>query len=187
MAPDESILARSALQTRRFVLGVSSMSPIKNFQRLIDAWEGLGRTDFKLVLAGGHNRKLFQDAGPCRGTNTQFLGYVTDGELRALYENAACFVYPSLYEGFGLPPIEAMSCGCPVIASHCSALPEVCGDAALYCDAYSATDIGRRITEVLDHPELAEELRRRGRQRAVLYTYRTCAAKLWANILPLLD
>jgi glycosyltransferase involved in cell wall biosynthesis len=77
------------------------------------------------------------------------VGYVNDGELRALYEGAACFVYPSLYEGFGLPALEAMACGCPVIVSAAASLPEVCGDAALYCDPLDPESIARQIRRLM--------------------------------------
>jgi glycosyltransferase involved in cell wall biosynthesis len=86
------------------------------------------------------------------------LGYVSDGELRALYESASIFVYPSFYEGFGIPPVEAMTCGCPVLVDPSSALPESCGDAALYYDPSSPDDISEKIASLLDSPKVALEL-----------------------------
>jgi glycosyltransferase involved in cell wall biosynthesis len=98
-------------------------------------------------------------------------GRVTDAELRALYENAECFVYPSFYEGFGLPPLEAMTCGCPVVVSRAASLPEVCGEAAVYCDPGNPADIGRALDQVLEDSELRSELRQRGVDRAAQFTW----------------
>jgi glycosyltransferase involved in cell wall biosynthesis len=127
------------------------------------------------LLAGGTARHVFGD----RRVSTvhprvRDLGYVTDGQLRALYENAACLVQPSLYEGFGLPPLEAMACGCPVVASRAASLPEVCGDAAIYCDPHDPRDIARCIQEVLE-PTLSKDLRARGARRAKQFTWRGAA------------
>jgi glycosyltransferase involved in cell wall biosynthesis len=107
------------------------------------------------------------------------VGYVSDGELRALYEHAACFVYPSLYEGFGLPPLEAMACGCPVLASDAAAIPEVCGDAALYCDARSPGDLAARLGALMREPALRRTLAERGRARAAQFSWRRAAAANW--------
>jgi len=105
-------------------------------------------------------------------------GFVTDGELKALYENATCFVFPSLYEGFGLPPLEAMYCGCPVITSRQASLPEVCGDAALYCDATSVDDIAQKIEQMLGSADLREMYRQRGLKRAHAHGWREAADQL---------
>ncbi|MGH9891149.1 MAG: glycosyltransferase family 4 protein, partial [bacterium] len=103
------------------------------------------------------------------------IGYVTDGQLRALYERAACLVFPSLYEGFGLPPLEAMACGCAVITSDTTSLPEVCGDAALYCDPSDPRDIAAQISAVLTRPDLAAELRVRAVARSRLFRWKATA------------
>jgi glycosyltransferase involved in cell wall biosynthesis len=184
---EEGILARNGLTKNRFVLGVSSMSPVKNFVGLAAAHKHLGRQDYHLVIVGGGNTRIFQDLGRGLASSAVFLGYVSDAELRALYENAACFAYPSYYEGFGLPPIEAMSCGCPVVVSNRAALAEVCGDAALYCDPDDPIDISRKIATVLDDAKLARDLCERGRAHAQRYTYKQCAAKIWSEISRLLD
>jgi glycosyltransferase involved in cell wall biosynthesis len=129
----------------------------------------LGDERLPLVAAGGGNSRIFAGAAPGSGTAT---GYVTDAELRALYEGASCFVLPSLYEGFGLPALEAMSCGCPVIASNTASLPEVCGDGALLCDPRDPKDIAARISFLLDQPGERERLRQRGMARAGEFTWR---------------
>jgi glycosyltransferase involved in cell wall biosynthesis len=98
--------------------------------------------------------------------------------LRALYENAACFIFPSFYEGFGLPPLEAMHCGCPVIVSDRASLPEVCGDAAVYCDPDDPADIARQLRLVLTSSELRRELREAGFARARSFGWQRSAEQL---------
>jgi glycosyltransferase involved in cell wall biosynthesis len=105
-------------------------------------------------------------------------GYVTDPELRALYENAACFVYPSLYEGFGLPPLEAMSCGCPTLVARAASLPEVCGDAALYCDPRDPASIAQQIRCLVDDTSRRADLRARGLARAREFSWDRSAGTL---------
>jgi len=128
---DESILDRHSLRQRPYVLGVSSMSPHKNFATLVRAVELLGeKCSFDVVVAGGTNPRIF--ASGELPDFVKHVGYVSDEELRALYEHAACFVFPSYYEGFGLPAAEALALGCPVIAADAASIPEVCGDLAIY-------------------------------------------------------
>jgi glycosyltransferase involved in cell wall biosynthesis len=182
VAPVTDVLSRFDLNPGNYVLGVSSRSPIKNFQGLIQAWSLLRRSGMKLAIAGMTNKRVFKHSGPDPLNNVSWLGYVSDNELRALYENAALFVYPSFYEGFGYPPLEAMSCGCPVVVARASALPESCGDAAVYCDPSSPDDIARCIGSVLDDPQLAAELREKGRLRAAQFTIRKTASLLWAEL-----
>ena len=107
----------------------------------------------------------------------RFAGYVTDAELPALYAAAAVFAYPSLYEGFGIPPLEAMACGTPVVASTAGALPEVLGDAALLIDPNNQRALGEALEAVLSKPEVRDRLQSAGRRRARLYTWNSCARK----------
>jgi glycosyltransferase involved in cell wall biosynthesis len=167
--PDSGILERLGL-TRRYLLAVSSHSLHKNFAGIQAAVTHMRRQDFTLVFAGGVNSRIFS-AGEALAGEARLTGRVTDAELRALYENAECFVYPSFYEGFGLPPLEAMTCGCPVVVSRSASLPEVCGEAALYCDPADPADIARALDEVLADSELRSELRRRGKERAGQFTW----------------
>ena len=157
----------------QFVLYVGNIKPHKNLVRLIDAFDELRRTgleDLKLLIIGDeisklpalrravHRHKLHK--------HVRFLGFVSDGTLRILYRLASVFVFPSLYEGFGLPPLEAMASGTPVVTSNQSSLPEVTGDAAVLVDPYDVDSLVDGIRRVLTDPALAAELRRRGPERA---------------------
>lgn len=184
--PALEILDQFGLEPGKFVLGVSSRSPIKNFSGLALAVHALNRPELKLAVAGRRHPKLFREQASDTESSIIWLDYVSDTQLRALYEAAALFVYPSFYEGFGIPPIEAMSCGCPVVAAAASSLPESCGDAALFCDPSNPADIAQKIGEILDQPELAESFRTRGRAQAARYTSERTASLIWSQILPLL-
>lgn len=184
---DINILKKNKLESMKYVLAVSSLNPNKNFQSIIKAIEVLGNINVDIVIAGGTNPKVFKRSNKDLRSNVKYLGYVNDGELRALYENAICFIYPSLYEGFGLPPLEAMACGCPVIVSNVASLPEVCGDAALYCDPYSPKDIADKIKLLIANPSLQEELRQKGLERAKLFTWEKCAKETMAVIEEVLN
>jgi glycosyltransferase involved in cell wall biosynthesis len=143
--------------------------PHKNHARLFEAFALLRETRprLRLVLTGGGHERL---GSLPEGVET--LGVVTTSELASLYRRAACLVFPSLYEGFGLPPLEAMACGCPVAASQAGAVPEVCGDAAVLFDPTSAEDIARAIVET---DTQRETLRDRGLARAAEFTWESAA------------
>jgi glycosyltransferase involved in cell wall biosynthesis len=184
VAPDPTVLSKFGLVKGQYVLGVSSRSVIKNFEGLQRAWMRLARHDMRLAIAGGSNAQLFgRGSETVTGSQAVLLGYVSDSELRALYENAALFAYPSYYEGFGLPPVEAMTCGCPVLVARSSSLPEVCGDAAIYCDPGSVTDIADKMSSVLDDPQLAADLREKGTSRSAQFSTQKTASLLWNAIV----
>ena len=172
---DLSFLALHGLTEVPYVLAVSSLNPNKNFSGLIRAIEMLGDVNFKIVIAGGMNSKVFSDRPVFLSNFVTQVGYVTDDELRLLYQNASCFVYPSLYEGFGLPPLEAMASGCPVIVSNIASLPEVCGEAALYCDPFDPLDIAEKIQLLMADVDLRNELIARGFERVKKFTWDKCA------------
>ncbi|WP_053060251.1 glycosyltransferase family 4 protein [Burkholderia contaminans] len=180
---DHGVLSRLNLETDRYVLFVGSLAPGKNLVRALAAVALMRESHptLRFVIAGGANAKIFGARAAGLREDDPYVtwaGYVTDGELKALYEHAGCFVFPSLYEGFGLPPLEAMRCGCPVIVSHEGALPEVCGGAALFCDAYSPPDIAAAIARVMDDPELRARLRTLGREHAQRYSWQRSARML---------
>ncbi len=108
----------------------------------------------------------------------RMLGYLRDELLPALYRRALALVYPSLYEGFGLPPIEAMATGCPVLAANVTAMPEVCGDAALYCDPLDRGSITAGMRRLAEDDALRARLAAAGPARAALYTWETAAAQV---------
>jgi glycosyltransferase involved in cell wall biosynthesis len=172
---------------RPFLLAVSSMSPHKNFRNLVAAVALLGETDYDVLIAGGGNPAIFRNAELQLPKTVKYLGYVCDGELKALYARARCFIYPSLYEGFGLPPLEAMASGCPVIVAKAGSLPEVCGDAALYCDPHNAEDIAEKIKMVMRDSDLRDSLSMKGLERAKMYTWEKCADRTIRAIECLLD
>jgi glycosyltransferase involved in cell wall biosynthesis len=177
VAPDAGILDRLKIRGQRYVLAVGSQTLNKNFRAVIDASTLLGDANVKIVAAGGSNNRVFSGL-PIEDPNLILAGYVSNGELRVLYENAECFIFPSLYEGFGLPPLEAMHCGCPTLVSECSAIPEICGDAAVYCDPNDPTDIAKQLRRILDSPSLRDELRGAGFARTKLFTWRRAAEQL---------
>jgi glycosyltransferase involved in cell wall biosynthesis len=168
-APD--ILARHGLADRRYVLAVSSRSRHKNLRAVAEAMALLGDRDWVYVFAGGGNARIFGDQAETWPAGVRALGYVTDGELRALYEHAECFVFPSFYEGFGYPPLEAMACGCPVVVSRAASLPEVCGEAAVYIDPADPRDLAAALERVMGDEGLRLDLRRRGLAQAKRFSW----------------
>ena len=167
------VLARNGLEPRRYALAVGTSAAHKNLAALQGAVALLEQHGMTLALAGARDAAVFQSTG---ATTARALGRVSDAELRALYEHALCLVFPSRYEGFGLPPLEAMWCGCPVIAGRAGAVPEVCGDAALWFEPGDPAGLAVALGEVIGGagPALAQA----GRARAQLYSWPAAAARL---------
>ncbi len=169
------------LPTSPYLLYVGTLQPRKNVVKLIEAFSSLKKehADLKLYLVG--KKGWLYDEIYVRVTqlNLQddvvFTGYVTDGEKNALYKHAQAYVLPSLYEGFGNPPLEAMSAGCPAIVSNNSSLPEVCGDACVYFDPNDTIDMAKKIDEVLSNNELRASLKAKGLQRVKEFSWKKCA------------
>lgn len=134
----KDIFQQIGLEDSRYILAVGSVNPNKNFSLILRVAEHI--SEYHFVIAGGGNGTVFQEQAMNVPDNVTFIGYVTDEELFALYAHAECFLFPSLYEGFGIPPLEAMIFGCPVITSNCASMPEVCGDAAIYCNPHSVEE-----------------------------------------------
>ena len=174
---DCRVLKRLNLAGRPYVLAVGSLKPNKNFMGVARAAALLEDINVKFVAAGGSDTRVFARA-PVPDDKLVLAGYVTEAELRALYENAACFLFPSLYEGFGLPALEAMNCGCPVIASYRASLPEVCADGATYCDPDDPADIALKVRRILRSRSLREELREAGFARARAFSWNRAAGEL---------
>jgi glycosyltransferase involved in cell wall biosynthesis len=154
-----------------YLLFVGSLTEGKNLQGAVDALSLLrSRYDVRLVVVGGVGRGLA--SGSIRipescSDRVEFLGQAEDvGRLVDLYRRAICLVFPSRYESSGLPPTEAMACGCPVVATDLPALRERCGDAALYCDAEAPRTIAACVLQVIEEEGRAETLRQAGTRRA---------------------
>jgi glycosyltransferase involved in cell wall biosynthesis len=183
LVPDPSVLARHGLATGRYVLVVGNLAPHKNLCSLGALARILAARDIPLVITGALNRTVFKGQdGVALPAPAHYIGRVSDTELRALYQNAACFVFPSRYEGFGLPAVEAMACDCPVVAAGIPALREVCGDAALYADPDDPAAFADSVARVLDTPDLARSMRHKGAARAALYTWDKAAHALLALV-----
>lgn len=162
-----------------YVLAVSSIDPRKNFINIIEAMKTSGAVNYNVIIAGSRNNQVFSKGKELSiPSSVKFIGYVTDEELKALYENAFCFIYPSLYEGFGLPPLEAMSVGCPVIVSKRASLPEICDIGAIYCDPLSPYDIRRKIDMLYKDANLQSDLKKIGFLRSKRFLWRRSAEKI---------
>lgn len=172
--------------SKSYLLYVGSFYPHKNIERLIDAFYILRakyNLDIKLVLVGKKDyfQKQLQMHIENNGAMEQwsngiiFYGYAPDAELAELYQNATLFIFPSLYEGFGLPPLEAMQFGVPVVASRASCLQEVLGDAALYCEPQSGEDIAEKIAALYTNHTLQEQLRQKGYEQLKKYSWQKMA------------
>ena len=184
--PEEVVHVRDRFQLNHpFVLYTGNIKPHKNVDRLIDAFAILRQKvpdDVKLLIIGDeaskypnlrrlvHRHQLHQ--------HVRFLGFVPDATLAVLYRLASVFVFPSLYEGFGLPPLEAMAAGAPVVTSNISSLPEVVGDAALLIDPMDPAEIAHAMARILTEPQLRAELVRRGRERVKAFSWERSVARI---------
>jgi glycosyltransferase involved in cell wall biosynthesis len=188
--PAQDAHALDAVRSRyrlpeRFVLGLGTLQPRKNFERLIEAYarfkEEAG-SEVNLVIAGGAGwmyEGIFRRVEELGVQDAVcFPGYVADEDLPALYTLADLFVFPSLYEGFGLPPLEAMACGTPVVTSNVSSLPEVAGDAALMVDPLDVAALAEAIQCVLKDTDLRDRIVRQGQEQARRFTWSGAARKL---------
>jgi glycosyltransferase involved in cell wall biosynthesis len=167
----------------RFVLSVGTLQPRKNLTRLIEAYaEARPDADVKLVIAGGAGWMYEGIFGRVQELGLQskvyFPGYVADDDLPALYTLADLFAFPSLYEGFGLPPLEAMACGTPVVTSNVSSLPEVVGDAALMVDPRDVDALANAMVQALGEPSLRSAMVQHGLARAQGFTWSRAAEEL---------
>ena len=168
--------------SRPYLLCVSTSHPHKNIERLIDAFEIVadeGHIPYELVLVGVKGFAAERIAGRIeaspRRSSIRNLGWVSTSDLPLLYAGADAMVYPSTFEGFGLPVLEAMACGTPVIASRAASLPEVVGDAGLLFDPFDTAEMAAQIRRVIGDPALQGELRARGRAHAAGFSWKETA------------
>lgn len=177
--PDLSVLPRFKLEPGRYFLAVGSLKKNKNVQLAIEAVQSRGRPGYPLIVVGTENDRVFSSQGQlATGENVIFAGRVSDECLAALYQHATAFVFPSLYEGFGVPPLEAMLFGCPVIASDIAPVRESCGDAAWYFGPTDAGALATLMAQRIEQGPLSEAERRRQQDRLARYSWRASALSL---------
>lgn len=164
----------------KYIIAVSSMDPRKNFIRLAEAFNKIEDKSIKLYIIG-MRFKAFNtpDLQKLVGDNIHLPGYIDDEALQGMYQNALLSVYPSLYEGFGLPPLESMTYGCPAIAADIPALREVSEDAALYVNPYDVNDIANGISLLLKDNTLREELKVKGLAQIKKYSWEKSAKQVY--------
>ncbi len=173
--------AAAAAERRPYFVFVGNVKPHKNLGRLLEAFARVaGEIPHDLVVAGRREGFLTADPEAAReaealGERVRFAGFVPAAELRRLVAAADALVLPSLYEGFGLPALEAMACGRPVLAARAGALPEVCGEVALYCDPHDAGDIAAALRRIAGDAELRAVLSRRGPEQARRFSWDVAA------------
>src|SRR5262249_26954971 len=148
-----------------YFLAIGPTYPHKNFEFLIETYNELNseiKKSHRLLIVGGLKgylgeiKRLVNELN--LENNVKFLGYVPAEELPSLYQNAECLIFPSLYEGFGFPLVEAMACGCPVLASNTSSMPEICGDAAIYFDPTNKQSLKKAIEEIIGNEKTKKDL-----------------------------
>lgn len=178
------LLKQYRLRAKEYILFVGTIEPKKNLGRLIEAYMKLD-TSMPLVIVGKKGWLWEDEIGKLQKVfnnyfikKIKFLEYISRSDLTYLYQGACCFIFPSLYEGFGLPPLEAMALGCPTIVSNVSSLPEVCGDAALYVDPYDVISIRDQIENLINDPCLQVQLSLAGKERAKLFSFNNYTNKL---------
>lgn len=181
---DPQTLPRNGLQPASYLLAIGNLAPHKNLARLLKAAAARPADAPELIVAGGMDARVFSDAGLRAGPGTRLIGRVSDAELRALYDGALALVFPSLTEGFGLPPVEAMACGCPVLATTGGAVPEVCGQAALYVDPEDTSGWTEDMTSIATDPALRADLAARGHAHAATYRWADSAETLFRLLRP---
>jgi glycosyltransferase involved in cell wall biosynthesis len=173
-----TILEQHGLAPRNYVLAVGSLVAHKNLSSLGTLAEMLAGRGLHLAIAGGIAAGVFDTKKITLPSSATYLGRISDSALRALYAEAICLVFPSRYEGYGIPPAEAMACGCPVVASTAGAVMELCGDAALYCDPNIPQDFSDTVARLIDEPGLADAMRERGSDRVKILTWDNAAQTL---------
>lgn len=180
--PDDTIVDAMELKELRYLLAVNAMNTRKNLRAVVDAVKLMRPVDFKVVVTGSNNDRVFRKEKLDLTEEFLPVGHVSDSQLRSLYSHASALIYPSLYEGFGLPTLEAMTCGCPALVSDIPAHRETCGDAAYYCDPNDASDIAEKIKNIMADDSLRSELISKGKARAAQFTWQNTATELFRHL-----
>lgn len=178
---DKSVLRKYGLENNAYILNVGASYPHKNIGNLLMAYEKVAKKykDIYLCIAGYKKRYLDPLIKSEVFDRIIRVPYAPQGEMAVLYRGAFCLVFPSLHESFGIPSIEAMASGCPVIVSNVSAFPEICEDAALYCNPYDANDIADKIEQLFTDNKLKDNLRGKGLERAKKFSWEDTARKIY--------
>jgi len=178
---DSLIFDKLDLRGRRYFLCVSSLDVKKNFLGVVRSFKNLkeeDNSDLQLIIVGGTNKGIFKEVNLHHSSDIKFTGYLSDAELISLYKKSIAFVYPSFYEGFGLPPLEAMSFGIPVIVSNVASLPEVCESNAIYCNPFDINSITKAMRKVLSGDIDVQILKKEGPIHASKFSYDRSAGEL---------
>jgi glycosyltransferase involved in cell wall biosynthesis len=179
-APDPSIVARLGLAERGFFVLVGTLKPNKNVDFAVRAFRESALPGQKLVIVGGIHGHVFKGGGIAEADDLIFAGRLSDAEIAGLERRASAFLFPSLYEGFGIPPLEAMTQGCPVLAADIPAVREACGEAALYFDPRDGESLKRAMRSLLAEPERREALVAAGHANLARFSWGRSAASLLA-------
>lgn len=178
VAADAGACDRLGLTPGRYVLGLATTQAHKNVRVLLEASERLAAAGIDLALVGGTDAAAFAEAGLRLAPNVTLTGRVSDAAFRALYEQALCLAFPSTTEGFGLPPLEAMTLSCPAVVAPCGALPEVCGEAVVYVDPHDPQAWADAIVALANDAPRRAALAAEGRAHAAGFTWRSAALRL---------
>jgi glycosyltransferase involved in cell wall biosynthesis len=184
---DVTVLNRLGVKKDSYFLFVGSPAPNKNLARAIEAFVCLNKSELSFVIVGVAQANMYGAANLAKHPNVIIPGRLSDNEIVALYGNAISLVFPSLYEGFGIPPLEAMALGCPAIVSRIPPLEEVCADAALYCNPMDPNDIAEKMGQLLISNGTRENLILKGTSLYPYFSWNKSAADLldWiATFLP---
>jgi 2-polyprenyl-3-methyl-5-hydroxy-6-metoxy-1,4-benzoquinol methylase len=179
----KKILAKYGIK-QKFIFSLGRLNERKNLSSLIAAYKYLrdsNKLDLSLVIAGNKDFLFEKVVADIENSGYEediiLTGYIDDSDLPVIFSSAELFVYPSLFEGFGLPPLEAMICKCPVIASNVTSIPEVVGDAGILVDPNSIDEISQAIYRVMSNPELRVEMKKKGFEKAQMFSWKTAARK----------
>jgi glycosyltransferase involved in cell wall biosynthesis len=178
LTPDEAIITRLGLTPNKYFLFVGSPSPNKNLESALKAFSNLNQISFKFAVVGSAKHGVFRSSDSEMPPGVVLCGPATDSEIAALYRNASALVFPSIYEGFGIPPLEAMEHGCAVLASDIPPVREVCGDAAIYFSPLDIASIASTYQCVIDGISEVQLAAERGRERCKQFSWAASAQRL---------
>ncbi len=186
VSPDSSVLKELSLTPGEYFLAIGSPVANKNLARAIEAFRSLGEPDRRFVIVGSVDRAVFGASFERIPPGVVMAGGLSDAKMAALIREARALVFPSLYEGFGIPPLEAMQYGCPVLASDIPPVREVCADAAVFFDPLDIVSIAAAMRRSIDEPSLRADLARRGSERVQHYSW-SASAELLQSAVDRLD